>query len=280
VLAGLSVWWRNATREWTSRIDAGGSLRTARQLDALLHRVITDEWRNAAARAYIADTAVAVAIALERVTEVLKEQTSALAGALRPDRFAAEPSPDPELDAVLTADLQDAVESALAVVWDRARTSSPSGAWDLAGERMREHLAEYDQHLALHDVNEPPPFTRPDRPRGRVHGGWGPPQHIAEVLAMSADGPLVQLCRSRHTNLLSLNRIRAVRFAPASMQEEVSTELSRTGHSPLLSDLHWTHSGSLAGLVRLVPPRSGVVDMVWNHEEEQLDWSNEGVTDA
>lgn len=266
VLVVLMVWWSSAAREWATLIDADAPLRTTQQLDGLLHRVILDEWRTAPARAYLADAAVAVAVALERIAVVLKEQSAALAAGQRQDRFPGDAAPDPHLDDLLTTDLRDAVDAALAIVWDRSRYGSPAGAWDMAGEQMDEHLREYDRHLALHDVNEPPPFPRSTRSRTRAYANWGPPPQLADLLETPVDGPLVQLCRTRHTNLLSLNRIHGVRFAPASMQDNVSDELSRRGRSPLLADLRWTRSGSLAGVLRMVAPRTGVVEMAWNQE--------------
>ncbi|MEV6599751.1 hypothetical protein AB0M36_23255 [Actinoplanes sp. NPDC051346] len=278
VVVAVFSWWNAAARAWPALIDAEAPLRTLRDLDVLLHRVIVEEWHRAPARAYLADTAVAVAVALERVAAVLKEQSAALSGGPSPEGF--DEVPDPGLDELLTTDLRDAVEASLFGVWTQARTGAPTGAWDAAGERMREHLEEYDRHLALHDVHDPPPFARAGRTRSRAHGSWIPPQHLADLLETAADGPLVQLCRTRHTNLLSLNRIRAVRFAPASVQADVAAELAQRGRSPLLSDLCWTHSGSLAGLVRLVAPRTGVVEMAWHREEGPLGWTTEEVPDA
>jgi hypothetical protein len=93
--------------------------------------------------------------------------------------------------------------------------------------------------------------------------GWGPPQQLADLLQTPSDGPLVQLCRDRHVSLLSLNRIRGVRFAPASMKNVITEELARRGGGPLLNEMHWTGSGSLAGVLRLLAPRTGVVETTW-----------------
>jgi hypothetical protein len=279
-VAGLLGWWHTAARRWLELIDTGGPQRVVQTLDRLLHRVITDEWRLASAKAHLADSAVAVALSLDRIAAVLKEQGSALAAAQRPDQGTLDTGADPSLDALLEGDLRDAVEASLAGVWDQVRTGFPAGAWEMAAARMTECLEDYERHLALHDLNEPPPFARAGRTQARAYGNWGPTRQLADLLDTPADGPLVQLCRTKHTNLLSLSRIRAVRFAPASMRDDVTDELAQRGRSPLLSELCWARSGSLAGLLRLVTPRSGVVEMTWNQTGPGLGRITEEERDA
>ncbi|BCJ55891.1 hypothetical protein Asp14428_73660 [Actinoplanes sp. NBRC 14428] len=274
VLAGTAVWWAAAARRWIRAVDHRAPVRDVQAVEAVLRRVIFDEWRVAPARAQLADTAVAARIALQQAGEVLRErcaQLEAEAVGVAVSGTAA----DGGLDTMFTDDLRDAVEDSLSGFWQVARSGSPAHAWQFVAERMTQHVEEHDQHLATHPVNDRPPFARKDRPRPAAAGGWGPPDRLAQLLETPIDGPLVQLCRERHISLLSLNRTRGVRFAPAALQDAVKTPLVERGNGHLLNDIEWTTSGSLAGVVRLVAPRPGVVDLTWREEEPDLLWDTE-----
>jgi hypothetical protein len=274
-VGGLVAWWVPAARSWLEQVDIAGPARAVRRLDDVLRQVVTEEWGTASARASIADAALAVGAALDSIADVLRRHEADLAAGPPGGRANVD-----VLDEILASDLRDAVETSLDGVWDQARSGSPTGSWELAAERMTGCLGDYEDHLMTHDDNDPPPFARVGRRRSRTLSGWGPPLRLADQLQTPADGPLVQLCRDRHVSLLSLNRIRSFRFAPVAVKDVVSEELARRGGGPLLAEMHWTGTGSLAGVLRLLAPRVGVVEMTWPSEDAAFPWPEKESDDA
>jgi hypothetical protein len=134
------------------------------------------------------------------------------------------------------------------------------------------HLDDYRRHLESHDVSDAPPFADRSRIRAGVDAGWGGPERLGNVLATPFGGPLVQLCQPRHLGLFSRENLSGVRFAPAALRERGTAQLRHRGGGQPLAEMTWTESGVLAGVLRLVPPRQGVVQTYWRSNDDEADW--------
>ncbi|MDG4766871.1 hypothetical protein O7632_22620 [Solwaraspora sp. WMMD406] len=273
-LVAVHHWWRGAVARWSAQLEPMIGPQWSSGIDALLHRVVHDEWRTVPARALLADAAVSAAVALDRATAVLRDR---IGPSSTPTATApyGEPASDVDGDLVevLAADLRDAVASALDVVWDRAGSGgSLSGSWDQVDDVLIRHLDDYRRHLESHHVSDAPPFADRSRVRAGVDAGWGGPERLGNVLATAFGGPLVQLCQPRHLGLLSREHLSGVRFAPAALRDRGTAQLRHRGGGQPLAEMTWTESGVLAGVLRLVPPRQGVAQTYWRSNDDEAAW--------
>jgi hypothetical protein len=286
----LHLWWDAAAAAWTSRLSTAGTSEGIAGYERLLTEVAVREWVLADIRTYLADAARVVAGGLADTIEVLEEQAvqatpGAGLGARTGDGSPAAPARTTSgmtsgmtmdsadaLETLLTEDLGDAVRAVLLICWERLRAGGLGQAGDGLADEMRAVLTAYEQHLARHNVFEPPPFAAADRGGERkLDVMLGPPGQLVDLLGAEPGDAFVQLCAADDLGMLdaSPQTARMVRFAPQFVREPVIA--AANGSAGRLGDVHWTTSGHAAGVLRLMPMRSGVVVREWpSNELEEL----------
>jgi hypothetical protein len=271
LLVTLSRWWSGAVRRWRADLALTGAIALAGRQDALLREVAALEWVLADRRHLLADAARAVAGALSTVADAMDgylESASPSLGAAHPGVVPERDTMD-ELQAVVDADVGDAVREVLRPCWQLIRAGTPDQVRAGLANDIRGLLDEYGRHLERHNIHERPRFAaRRDGALPAVDQLWGPPGRLAEVVAASRDGLLVQLCAAPDLALLHPTGkwTRTIRFAPRSAHEAVVEGAFIADVDEDLDDLVWTSVGHLAGVVRLVPLRPGAVELTWPKE--------------
>ncbi|MDX3453937.1 hypothetical protein PV396_18625 [Streptomyces sp. ME02-8801-2C] len=178
------------------------------------------------------------------------------------DRETAEGGP--ELVATLTSDLADAAMEAMRSYWGAVERGQ---AGTLAATRIEGRVAELlstaRRHLRANGVLAAPPFPTARRTRPAPANLLGTdPQVLAGLVGAETDRQaVVQLSSPEQGSLLSRDPGAAlwIRFAPLAVRDEVE-KVWRTNGSGRPEEVEWTSSGRYAGLLRLTPLRSGVVD--------------------
>ncbi|MBW6433494.1 hypothetical protein KZ829_07020 [Actinoplanes hulinensis] len=259
VLALLTpmVWWALTARRWHARVGVPGMLRPALHgLDGVCHDTIT-EWAVTEDRRRASDLLRATAAALDAVAGVLRDGAAKL-----PAEMAAHLSG--RAVAAVRQDLTALVRMCMQARWPEAAAGDLAGMAERNERRSGELLAEYERHLHRWGVQEPPPGW-PARPEADQLTWWQDGNGLRD--AMFADGRPVQLlCGDQQTSLLSRDPHRAatIRFAPRHARSTFTERDhdDQGGYPPVpastLADVVWTGTGTAAGLVHLVPLRSGV----------------------
>ncbi|MBB5933905.1 hypothetical protein [Streptomyces zagrosensis] len=172
----------------------------------------------------------------------------------------------PELVTTLAGDLTDAALVAMAPYWGAVeRGQAGALAVQRTEERVRDLLSTARRHLQRGGVLAPPPFAARHRTRTTSANLLGTdPHRVAELVGAEAERQaVVQLSSPEQGTLLSRDPAAAVwlRFAPKAVRGEVE-HAWRTSGSAQPEEALWTASGRYAGLLRLTPLRTGVVDTV------------------
>lgn len=255
VLAVLTpaLWGRLLVRRWVREI-AGGTLRPAVDRLNRLWDDATGEWVVADARRRASNIVRSAAAGLDKI----RARFVARAGALAP---APGRAPRPRSGGIAAADamrhdLVALVDLGLADRWPEARAGELDGLAERAEARAAELLGEYEEHLRSRGVEEPPPAwpSRPDI----VEPPWSDTRTRGVVFAVGE--PVQLLCSDDQVSLLSrdLRRAATVRFAPRLARSAFAGPDGLDPADESAGVLVWTSSGTAAGLLHLVPLRSGV----------------------
>lgn len=188
----------------------------------------------------------------------------------------------PLLVVTLVDDLTAAVVMALEPYWGAVERGQAGGpALSRIEEHVRDLLDVAHRHLSRNGPVSPPPFARGEDRCGDSEGLLG----IGAQRVVEATDPdlsvqrVMQLVSQEQSPLLSRdpNSVEWIRFAPAAVRHGIETagadrpgsggpvpaQRRADGPVPLVrSRSVWTASGRYAGLLRLVPLRSGVVESV------------------
>ncbi|WP_017570363.1 hypothetical protein [Nocardiopsis halotolerans] len=245
--------WSAFARRWRGEIGLERVDSAASSLTALVNEVAREEWYPGTERRRLADAARAAASAARAVADALSEATTP---ASPPSAHA------PELESVLHGDLAALARAALEPLWSGLRSGVPVGdPYQGTRDRAADLLEEYRSHLARVGPHTPPRFTDAGTPR-RVHDGSGLDRAL-RTLRMEPGERMLQLCDPKHLRLLgdAVSSIGTVRFAPKSLREQLSHDGDRAFEAAQTTV--WTHGGRLAGIMRLVPLRPGVVRTQW-----------------
>ncbi|MFE2585375.1 hypothetical protein [Streptomyces sp. NPDC059378] len=190
------------------------------------------------------------------------------------DREAGEGGP--RLVDTLVGDLTDTLVGALDPYWGAvARGQAAGPALSRVEERMRLMLEVTRRHLFTQGVVSPPPYARSVERRGNAEGLLGiGHQRVADAIEPDPQGRrIVDLASPRQTPLLSKDptSVEWIRFAPQAVWSgtegragagEGARPDGRTPGTPppgMRSRSVWTSTGRYAGLLKLVPLRTGVV---------------------
>lgn len=169
----------------------------------------------------------------------------------------------PELTATLAGDLSDAAVFVLGPYLAALEGGSFGvQAQEQVAAAVSRVLEVARTHLRLNGVVPPPPFAAAHRARPGSASLLGvSPLRIAEATGPgTARQQVTQLCTPEQATLLNRDPSKAVwvRFAPQVVQEE-ATATGRESDPAGADRAVWLSSGRYAGLLRLVPLRSGAV---------------------
>ncbi|MPY34494.1 hypothetical protein FNH09_25605 [Streptomyces adustus] len=190
------------------------------------------------------------------------------------DREAGEGGP--RLVDTLVGDLTDTLVGALDPYWGAvARGQAAGPALSRVEERMRLMLEVTRRHLFTQGVVSPPPYARSVERRGNAEGLLGiGHQRVADAIEPDPQGRrIVDLASPRQAPLLSKDPtgVEWIRFAPQAVWSGTEGRggagggAEPDGRSPgttppgMRSRSVWTSTGRYAGLLKLVPLRTGVV---------------------
>ncbi|MGW2821204.1 hypothetical protein ACWC24_09390 [Streptomyces sp. NPDC001443] len=190
------------------------------------------------------------------------------------DREAGEGGP--RLVDTLVGDLTDTLVGALDPYWGAvARGQAAGPALSRVEERMRLMLEVTRRHLFTQGVVSPPPYARSVERRGNAEGLLGiGHQRVADAIEPDPQGRrIVDLASPLQTPLLSKDPagVEWIRFAPQAVWSGTEGRggtgdgAGPDGRSPeatppgMRSRSVWTSTGRYAGLLKLVPLRTGVV---------------------
>ncbi|MEO3813189.1 hypothetical protein ABGB17_29660 [Sphaerisporangium sp. B11E5] len=288
VAAGMGFtlygWWRGAVARWCGRLPVHAADDAARRLTAVVTEVAVQEWVLAKARRAAADTAQTYASVLEDLIRALHlgvtEQRTRLAGAAAPvSRRGAVGFPEygAEFAQVVWDDLADLAAHVLDPLWQQMYGGALRDVTWRIEERARAELDDYWDHLRQRGVHERPPFAG-DNPRRTelAECVWRRSPQVAELVRMQVGARMTQLCDQDELRYLrATGGAVSVRFVPRVAQPPVGAGGHRTGQAIRFpGDVVWTAASQFAGVLRLVPLRTGMVDVTWaKNASPPHDWT-------
>jgi hypothetical protein len=226
--------------------DAG---RAGGALEDLVVAVANHEWSPAAASL---GEVRRLRIALDGIRKGLTEYADAAGcadGGARGARHV-------RLGESLTPVLRDLVLRVLA-----AESAQPSTSGSETFKAAREHaaaqLAEWVWHVQDNGISSRPPFATSSVPGAVWYVNENDVTEVREALLYGPGQQMWQLCGPEDLGVLNVTVVpEAVRFASRLTKDALAGTLP--GEQPV-----WTSSGRYAGLLRLVPLRSGFVSSSW-----------------
>lgn len=211
---------------------------TTRRRAAVSHAVhtlrtaISEQWWPSERRKLVSTQLVAAAASIERTTRALRVQAGAP---------AAGPAPA-ELVDTLRGDLRGILRAAVARTLGQAEPDGPSV------------LDAYDVHLRDIGVLAEPPAGSDGGARARLRASvWGP---AAESLRHTREDEMLQLCLGRHLCDIATGEGGVLlRLGPERARPHLTPRTAAEDGSTVV----WTANGDVAGAVRLMPVRVGLV---------------------
>ncbi|MDQ1035667.1 hypothetical protein QFZ75_002083 [Streptomyces sp. V3I8] len=176
----------------------------------------------------------------------------------------------PDLVPTLVADLADATVDALRRYTGTAGragdgSAGAAGAPTTLEGAVSQAIAAARLHLRDNGVVPTPSFARRDRLRGDPLALLGiGAQRVNEALNTGSRGRPLLLCPPAQLSLLSRDpaEARSITFAPQAVRSVVETPRGGRTHDVAPGPMVWTASGRFAGMLRLIPLRTGVVESV------------------
>ncbi len=252
------VSWTAVIRRWSRQVGVQDALVAHHRVVQLLDEVISSEWRPAQRRRQLADTAQAVASVIDDVEKAALEMLAVLeesisrGGADVTTSAAVENGGGPELVDVLR---QDLAELAILTVAPCLNEIRRGGQFLVkAGQNtayVRRLFTDYSAHLETLGVHVLPPGITDETSRHKLRTVmWDRSGAGKRILHSDQHSELVQLCAAGEVRLLNAAEAEVLRFAPHDVRDVLDAD-----------ELTWT-TGNAVGVVRLVPLRSGLVEIV------------------
>jgi hypothetical protein len=279
--------WARMISRWRGKLRLSETEQAVGKLRDLLVSVALNEWLLADARRRAADLAIALAGVLDEVGRSLAGQVAQPAVAPSSDSAVGDESPQAqggvdrevadrlrehatELQDVVHGDMAAVAALALEASWPNlARGALADLTRGVAG-RVTRAMAAYREHIRREGVLAPPPFVSDeDRQAARAElaeAVWRQSEQLPHLLRANIRDPgILQLCAPDQLPALDASpaMARLVPFAPRTAQSAVAGDGPAGQRLVSASDVMWTRSGQLAGVLRLVPLRSGALETVW-----------------
>ncbi len=285
-LVGLLLWplwaWVSAAKRWQPQLGTAGVV--VEELRRLVCRVALYEWALADSRREAHDITNALTGALLDMQTKLTDHAMLLRDH-HPigDQPGGVPGIDVEVATLLRdqrgeiarvvqEDLVDLIQTVLRRCWKDLERGASDALANYVSIESGQLLEVYSEHLARRGVHEAPPFARSgERRAALVDAVWTESRRVADVLrATKLDAGIQQLCGPEELSYLDVAPERAdlIRFAPRAAKALFARGPTRPGSGlgggPDIphpgADLVWTAGGQVAGVLRLVRLRSGVVE--------------------
>ena len=225
------------------------ALRAAKALEDLVVTVANREWSTATASR---EEVARIRVALDGVCKALTERADADANTSRPARGTRLA----RLGERLTVFLHDLALSVLAVEYTKPSTGAQE-AFGAARKRAAELLTEWVLHVQANGVSSQPSFAVSSAREGVLYTDESGVAEIRDALTSQPAQEMWQLCAPGDCSILNVaSAPLVVRFASRLNKDMLVGSLP--GEEPI-----WTPSGSYAGLLRLIPLRSGRVSSTW-----------------
>ncbi|GAA0994798.1 hypothetical protein GCM10009555_087990 [Acrocarpospora macrocephala] len=267
--------WRKMVDQWCRSLPGPAAEDAATRLAEVVRRVAVREWALAERRRDAADAAKTYASVLQDLTLALhrgvaEHRTKLLdrSGPLGPVRkgFVGSPEYGAEFAQLVADDLVDLAAHILDPLWNHLYgTALREVTWRIEDSAQR-GLTEYWDHLRRRGVHERPSFGTDNVRRTELaETVWRRSSGVAELVRMPVGGRMIQLCDQDDLHLLqSTSGGQAVRFVPRVAQPPVGgRDGYGDGGAHFPSDVVWTAASQFAGVVRLVPLRTGIVSAHW-----------------
>ncbi len=250
--------WTAVIRSWSRQVGVQNALVAHRRVVQLLDEVVSSEWRTAQRRRQLADTAQAVASVIDDVeqaaTETLAvlEESAGRGGTDTATSAVVDNEGGPELVDVLRKDLAELAILAVKPCFDEIRRggqfSVQAGQY---ADYVRRLFTDYSANLETHGVHVLPPGITDGAPRQKLRVAmWHQSGAGRRILHSNRHSELVQLCAAGEVRFLSAAEAQVFRFAPLDAKDIFGAD-----------ELIWT-AGNAIGVLRLVPLRSGLVEIV------------------
>jgi hypothetical protein len=248
VMAVAVVSWRGRVNAWRGQLAVHEATRSADALADLVTRVAAKEWSSGT----VTPNDITLArIALDGVSEQLTAHADDIGDADSAVRAS-------RLGESLMPSLRDLV---LRVLADGSVIASTSGrdAVEQARAKTAELINGWTQHAHDEGALARPPFAT-SATGDIAYAEASEISQISEAIRYDPSGVMWQLCSAMDLGALdSAGMLQVVAFAPRLTKQPLVDVLP--------PETVWTSSGAQAGLLRLVPLRSGLASPSWGSEQ-------------
>lgn len=252
VLAAVTWSWRGRTRRWAEELCVSDVLAAVGALTEIVSASASREW---SAEGTLQDVLMRARLAVNGAAGALRDYQSGIDAAL--SGKAERPKARNELDVFVGRGLARLLQLAL-----RKRVFA------MLGSRQEDHkqtayddteklLRRWDKHVDdRHSPLEPPDFLSGEDLRDEALSE-DDVATMREVVTTAPTAVMWQLCQAHETRLLDpvAGETAVLRFAPRSARAALGAAAP--------AQAEWLSSGALAGVLRLVPMRGGVVRWIW-----------------
>jgi hypothetical protein len=269
----MPLWWNRAARAWSRTLGLASLLGAADRVSDLAARAARDGAKAGALRSVVYDHERILAGVVDDTARALRELTDE-PGSGPPHASRAQPAADArpafgdpaDVGELVVGDLSDIAAEVFSRFAAAARgPGSRMVAWDAVREETERLLTEYRRHLLTAGVYHDPPVCRdPETRRARVDAVWSRVTRLPELVWSGADDErFVQLCAATELTQLDADSAGAqlIRFAPYAARRALAASAGAAGVG---TQVVWTGTSRMFGMVRLVALRPGVVEEVWS----------------